>query len=110
MGVLPAEAQDSLLQDAYCMLRVRLQSVDETAYPHLQHAVARRVSEQITTHCLLLISRLLSAAQRTELIAKSCKHHEKASADLDHSEPGPAVPEPVNRDPGFYNAPRSSHE
>ena len=74
------------------MLRVRLQSLDVAAYPHLQHAVVKHVSEQITAHRLPLISRLLSAEQRTELIAKSFKHHGKASADLDLSEPGPVEP------------------
>ena len=87
------------------MLRVRLRSLDDVAaYPHLQHAVVKHVSEQITAQGLLLISRPLSAEQRTELIAKSLKHHGKAPADLDLSKPGPAVPEQVDRNPG------SSHE
>ena len=65
------------------------------AYSYLQHA-AKHVSKQITAYRLLLISRPLSAEQRTEFLAKSLKHHGKAPADLDFSKPGPAVPKQVD--------------
>ena len=46
-SLLTAEAQDSLLQDAYEMLRVRLQRIHKAAYPHLLQASADNLTHSL---------------------------------------------------------------